>query len=214
MEYIIPEFRHMNTERFEGDSQKLAFRIDASLLRSGTNTGHIFLDTINRHIEITILCEVYSDEDTAAGRSRYVGASFLRAYMNYIMQKSDKETFISSVDTIIVAARRYDMELEAALLGAIKSIVNDSGINNCMDVIEELEPYTDLKSNASVYEVFLYAAACYIDFLAYSYTGNACKAKEMSENEFYQYMKKGIMTLPYYIYCLIHMNVIRMKNML
>ena len=181
VEYIIPEFRHMNTERFEGDSQKLAFRIDASLLRSGTNTGHIFLDTINRHIEITILCEVYSDEDTAAGRSRYVGASFLRAYMNYIMQKSDKETFISSVDTIIVAARRYDMELEAALLGAIKSIVNDSGINNCMDVIEELEPYTDLKSNASAYEVFLYAAACYIDFLAYSYTGNACKAKEMSE---------------------------------
>ena len=132
VEYIIPEFRHMNTERFEGDSQKLAFHIDASLLRSGTNTGHIFLDTINRHIEITILCEVYSDEDTAAGRSRYVGASFLRAYMNYIMQKSDKETFISSVDTIIVAARRYDMELEAALLGAIKSIVNDSGINNCI----------------------------------------------------------------------------------
>lgn len=44
-----------------------------------------------------------------------------------------------------MAARRYDMELEAALLGAIKSIVNDSGINNCMDVIEELEPYTDLK---------------------------------------------------------------------
>lgn len=155
VEYIIPEFRHMNTERFEGDSQKLAFRIDASLLRNGTNTGHIFLDTINRHIEITILCEVYSDEDTAVGRSRYVGASFLRAYMDYTMQKSDKETFISSVDTIIVAARRYDMEWEAALLGAIKSIVNDSSISNCMDIIEELETYTDLKRNASAYEVFL-----------------------------------------------------------
>ncbi len=180
-EYIIPEFRHMNTERFEKDSEKLTFCIDASSLRKGLNTGHIYLDTINRHIVITIVCEVRSDEDTGAVRAGRVGASFLRAYMNYIMQKSDKETFVSSIDNIIVDARKADMQWEVALLCAIRSIVNDDSINNCICVIEELEPYTELKSNASADEVFLYAAAWYIDFLAYSYSGNTGRAKEMSK---------------------------------
>ncbi len=180
-EYIIPGFRHMNTERFEGNSERLEFRIDASALHNGSNTGHIYLDTINAHVEITIVCEVHTKEVMGMAKPEHIGALFLRSYMDYIMQKTDKETFIQCVDDIIVAARKSDMQREEALLCAIRSIVNDSGVSNCINVIDELEPYTEPEPDASVRDVFLCAVAWYIDFLAYSYSGNTARAKEMAK---------------------------------
>ena len=107
--YIMPERKHINTDRFAGDRETLKFWIDSRALSPGTNVGHIYLDTINRHIEIQITCEVHKNDEQVEKKPAEVWAKYLHAYVGYITDNMDKMSYMEALDEATVLARRYDM---------------------------------------------------------------------------------------------------------
>ncbi len=107
VDFIIPERKYIWTDSFVMDTYPLEYMIDATLLKRGTNIGHIYVSSVYQTIEITIEVNRASKslEADLERRDRHkkakYGALLVKKYMDFRLNNLSKAEYEDSLEAIL-----------------------------------------------------------------------------------------------------------------
>ncbi len=161
-EYIVPAHKKLWTDDFIHDCMSLEFSIYPELMRSGINTGSIFIETVHQCIEIKIECVVPLQETSVNAYKRYK-LDLVKAYVQYSTEKIDEREYISKLDSLIVEYREKCPKIMHNALEVYRySLLCADKCVDDISLMPTLEVVPKPSRGAALQDVIDYCAYCYV----------------------------------------------------
>lgn len=168
VDFIIPEHKYIWTDNFVMDSYPLEYLIDASLLKKGTNIGHIYISSVYQTIVITIEVNRAGSnmEADLERRIRHKQAKYsamlVRKYMDFRLNKISKTEYEDGLEAILTNLAAIAPSTAGTLWTAHYLMVAGKAekLRNLMNAFVGHEQDL-LEESVSVYLAYLYLNALY-----------------------------------------------------
>lgn len=168
VDFIVPEHKYIWTDNFVMDSYPLEYLIDASLLKKGTNIGHIYIASVYQNIVITIEVNRANSnmEADLERRIRHKKAKYsamlVQKYVDFRLNKLSKAEYEDGLEAILTNLTAIAPSTAGQLWTAHFYMVAGKAekLRNLMNAFVGHEQDL-LDESVSVYLAYLYLNALY-----------------------------------------------------